>query len=264
MQDHSPAALLQCTNVFVTFSQMRQTRFPLILAVVTLTILGCRADRASRESSDTDSRVSTAAASTASAPSPGPASALPPAEDHRPLIACFGDSLTAGFGADPGQSYPDYLQTDLDDRGYHYRVVNEGISGNTTKDGLERINTILALKPALVVVEFGGNDGLRGLRIEDSRASLDKIVATLKSSGTKVVLAGITLPPDYGPDYIQQFNETYALLARKYHVPLLPFLLQGVFGVDGMMQRDRTHATAEGNKVVAKNVMPLVVPFLKK
>jgi len=142
--------------------------------------------------------------------------------------------------------------------------VNLGISGNTTKDGVERLDEVLALKPAIVVVEFGGNDGLRGLRIEDTRANLNKIVSTLKSSGTKVVLAGITLPPDYGPDYIQQFNQTYTLLAKKYDVPLLPFLLKGVFGVDGMMQRDNTHATAEGNKVVANNILPLILPLLKR
>lgn len=185
-------------------------------------------------------------------------------KDTRPLIVCFGDSLTAGYGTDPGQSYPDYLQTDLDKLGYHYRVVNAGISGNTTKDGLERVDSIVAMKPAVVIVEFGGNDGLRGLRIEDSRANLDRIVAMLKASGTKIVLAGITLPPDYGQDYINQFNETYVLLAKKFRLPLLPFLLQGVFGTDGMMQRDRTHATATGNQVVAKNVLPLVTPLLKK
>jgi acyl-CoA thioesterase I len=148
--------------------------------------------------------------------------------------------------------------------GYKYRVVNEGISGNTTKDGVERLKSVVALKPAVVVVEFGGNDGLRGLPIEDSRANLDRIVATLKASGARVVLAGITLPPDYGPDYIKQFNATYTLLAKKYQVPMLPFLLNGVFGVDGMMQADRTHATANGNEVVAKNVLPLVLPLLKK
>jgi acyl-CoA thioesterase-1 len=184
--------------------------------------------------------------------------------DTRPLIVCFGDSLTAGYGADIGKSYPDYLQAGLNAKGYHYRVVNQGISGNTTKDGVERLDTILALKPAIVVVEFGGNDGLRGLPIQDSRANLDKIIGALKSSGAKIVLAGITLPPDYGPDYIRQFNETYTLLAKKYNVPMLPFLLKGVFGVDGMMQRDNTHATAEGNKVVANNVLPLIQPLLKK
>jgi acyl-CoA thioesterase-1 len=219
-------------------------------------LAGCRAGNTPKEP---EQPVSTAA----EAPVPAPTSAETPT-DTRPLIVCFGDSLTAGYGADVGKSYPDYLQAGLNAKGYHYRVVNQGISGNTTKDGVERLDTILALKPAIVVVEFGGNDGLRGLPIQDSRANLDKIVSTLKSSGAKIVLAGITLPPDYGPDYIRQFNETYTLLAKKYNVPMLPFLLKGVFGVDGMMQRDNTHATAEGNKVVANNVLPLIQPLLKK
>ena len=186
------------------------------------------------------------------------------ANDPRPRIVSFGDSLTAGYGTEAGQSYPEFLQQDLDRLGYHYRVINAGISGNTTKDGVERVPSIIAMKPAVVIVEFGGNDGLRGLRIEDSRANLDKIVSTLQASGTKVVLAGISLPPDYGPDYIRQFDETYTLLAKKYHVPLLPFLLKGVYGVDGMMQPDRTHATAQGNQVVAQNILPLIAPLLKK
>jgi acyl-CoA thioesterase-1 len=193
-----------------------------------------------------------------------PAPSTTTAVDKRPVVVCFGDSLTAGYGTDLGQSYPDYLQKDLDAEGYNYRVVNEGISGNTTKDGVNRLDSIVALKPAVVVVEFGGNDGLRGLRIEDSRTNMDKIVATLKSSGMKVVLAGITLPPDYGPDYIKQFNATYGMLAAKYRVPLLSFLLNGAFGVNGMMQADRTHATSDGNKVVARNVLPLITPLLKK
>ncbi len=185
-------------------------------------------------------------------------------DDPRPRIVCFGDSLTAGYGTEPGEAYPDYLQTELDHKGYEYRVVNAGISGNTTKDGLERVDRVIAMKPTLVVVEFGGNDGLRGLRIEDTRANLDGIVGRLVASGTRVVLAGITLPPDYGPDYIQQFNQTYEILAKKYKVPMLPFLLKGVFGVNGMMQADRTHATGAGNKVVAANVLGLIQPMLKK
>jgi acyl-CoA thioesterase-1 len=185
-------------------------------------------------------------------------------KDTRPLLVCFGDSLTAGAGTDAGQSYPDYLQADLDRLHYRYRVDNEGVSGNTTKDGVERLPDILALRPAVVVVEFGGNDGLRGLRIEDTRANLDEIVGTLKKAGIKVALAGITLPPDYGQDYIDKFNETYRLLAEKYHVPMLPFLLKDVYGVPGMMQRDETHATAKGNQVVARNLIPLVEPLLKK
>jgi acyl-CoA thioesterase-1 len=230
-----------------------------ILAVVALSLTACRTDSMAKQAEQLDSSKTLPGAESPAAP-PNAA----PANDKRPLIVCFGDSLTAGFGTDPGETYPDYLQQDLDAGGYHYRVVNEGISGNTTKDGVDRLDTILALKPTVVVVEFGGNDGLRGLRIQDSRTNLDKIVSTLKSSGTRVVLAGISLPPDYGPDYIQQFNATYALLAKKYNVPLLPFLLKDVFGVDGMMQRDRTHATAQGNKIVANNVLPFITPLLKK
>jgi acyl-CoA thioesterase-1 len=219
---------------------------------------GCRSDHRSQQSAATES----AAVTQPQAEAVAPAVATKP--DNRPVLLCFGDSLTAGLGTGPGESYPDYLQADLDARGYKYRVVNEGVSGNTTKDGVARLDHILALKPAVVVVEFGGNDGLRGLPIRDTRANLDKIIATLKASGARVALAGISLPPDYGPDYIQQFDATYTLLAKKYNVPMLPFLLKGVYGVDGMMQADRTHATAAGNKIVAENILPLVLPLLKK
>ena len=245
---------------------MRRTESIAILAVLTLSLLGCRADNTTKEAEQPDSGSSPPAAE-APLPAPkSPAAAIPATtiNDKRPLIVCFGDSLTAGYGTEPGKSYPDFLQADLDARGYQYRVVNEGVSGNTTKDGVQRVDSIVAMKPALVIVEFGGNDGLRGLRIEDSRANLDQIVGALKAAGTRIVLAGITLPPNYGPDYIKQFNATYVLLAKKYDAPLLPFLLQGVFGVDGMMQADSTHATAAGNKIVAKNILPLILPLLKK
>ena len=187
-----------------------------------------------------------------------------PAPDSRPVIVAFGDSLTAGYGADTGDSYPDYLQQDLNAAGYPYQVVNEGISGNTSKDGVDRLADVLRLKPVLVIVAFGGNDGLRGLPIASTRANLDQIVSTLLHSGAKVVLGGITLPPNYGADYIRQFNQTYVLLAARYHVPLLPFLLQGVYGAPGSMQADGIHATAQGNAQVARNLLPLVTPLLKK
>ena len=217
---------------------------------------GCRADTPSKPSANAQPSVDLQ--TVASTPAPAK-----PA-DTRPLIVCFGDSLTAGYGTEAGQSYPDYLQASLDTRGYHYRVVNEGISGNTTKDGLDRLDSILVLKPSITIVEFGGNDGLRGLRIEDTRANLDKIISNLKANGTQVIIAGITLPPDYGPDYIQQFTQTYVVLSKKYKLPLLPFLLKDVFGVPGMMQQDRTHATAAGNKIVATNILPLVTHELRR
>jgi acyl-CoA thioesterase I len=203
----------------------------------------------------------------APAPEPAPETAASPqpavqAHDDRPVIVAFGDSLTAGYGTDAGNSYPDFLERDLNARGFHYHVVNAGVSGNTTKDGVQRVDEVLTLKPVLVIVAFGGNDGLRGLPIDSTHKNLDQIVSTFQHAGIKVVLGGITLPPNYGPDYIRQFNGTYALLAKQYRVPLLPFLLQDVYGTAGSMQPDGIHATAQGNQQVARNLLPLVTPLL--
>jgi acyl-CoA thioesterase-1 len=233
-----------------------------ILAGLLIVVAGCHGNRGTQP-------VGSDVANGSGAAQPAPANVTPapaPAQgaDARPVLVCFGDSLTAGFGTNAGQSYPDYLQADLDELHYRYRVDNEGVSGNTTKDGVERLPDVLALHPRVVVVEFGGNDGLRGLPIEDTRANLDEIVGTLKRAGIKVALAGITLPPNYGQDYIEKFDQTYQLLAKKYDVPVLPFLLKNVYGLPGMMQVDQTHATAKGNRIVAKNVVSLVEPLLAK
>jgi acyl-CoA thioesterase-1 len=230
----------------------RGSRLPLCLAAaLSIGVLGCKGKPAPPPE---PARASS------------PAAAKPAAEapDNRPVIVAFGDSLTAGYGTDAGNSYPDFLERDLEAKGFHYHVVNAGISGNTTKDGLDRLDEVLALKPAVVIVAFGGNDGLRGLPIDSTRKNLDQMVSTLQRAGPKVVLGGITLPPNYGADYIHQFNETYALLAGKYHVPLLPFLLQDVYGTAGSMQADGIHATAPGNQQVARNLLPLVTPLLHK
>jgi acyl-CoA thioesterase-1 len=235
---------------------MRRSLCLIILACTALAAAGCKSESATKPADQAEPN--------ASGSTEQKAASVPAAQDPRPLLVCFGDSLTAGYGADPGQSYPDYLQADLDARGYKYRVVNEGVSGNTTKDGIDRLAGIVAMKPAVVIVEFGGNDGLRGLPIEDSRSHLDTIVGTLKASEAKVLIAGITLPPNYGPAYIKQFDATYPLLAKKYDVPLMPFLLKDVYGVPGMMQADDTHATAAGNKIVAGELVPFLTPLLKK
>jgi acyl-CoA thioesterase I len=184
--------------------------------------------------------------------------------DPRPAVVAFGDSLSAGFGADPGKSYPDFLQKEIDARGYRYHVVNAGVSGDTTTDGLERAGTVAALKPTIVIVEFGGNDGLRGLPVGTTRANLEQIIVAMQKAGAKVVLAGMTLPPNYGPDYIRSFEDVYRDLAKQYRVPLLPFLLRGVGGHPDLMQRDGIHPTAEGNRIVAQNVMQVLEPLLRK
>ena len=187
----------------------------------------------------------------------------PQAPDSRPVIAAFGDSLTAGFGADPGKSYPDFLQRELDRRGYRYRVVNAGVSGETTTDALARLSTVTDLKPAVVIVEFGGNDGLRGLPVVTTRSNLGQIVTGLKQSGTEILLAGMTLPPNYGPDYIRAFQSIYTDLAAQDRVPLIPFLLVGVAGTTRYMQQDGLHPTAEGNRLVAATVMRYLEPLLR-
>jgi acyl-CoA thioesterase I len=219
--------------------------------------VGCRSNPKSE-----DPQSAAPEATQAAVPAPQPAPAV--SNDTRPAIVAFGDSLTAGYGADQGDSYPDYLQKLLDSRNLQYRVVNMGISGNTTKDGLERVKDVLALKPAIVIVEFGGNDGLRGLPISSTRENLDSIVHELKQNNIAVVLAGITLPPNYGPVYVDQFNKTYVEIAEKYKVPMMPFILKGVYGEAGSMQADGIHATAQGNQQVAKNVLELINPLLKK
>jgi len=188
----------------------------------------------------------------------------PQAADSRPLLVCFGDSLTAGYGADPGETYPDYLQQDLDAAGYHYHVVNEGVSGNTTTDGLARLPRILAMKPAIVILELGGNDGLRGQPVALAQKNLDAMLAQLKAARIPVVLGGITLPPNYGADYINNFVTIYPSLAKKYHAPLLGFVLDKVYGVPGSMQEDGIHATAQGNQQVAKNFLPYITPLLHR
>lgn len=194
------------------------------------------------------------------APETAPPAAPP---DARPVIVAFGDSLTAGFGADPGRSYPDFLQRELDRQGLRYRVVNAGISGETTTDALARLSMVTALKPAVVILEFGGNDGLRGLPIATTRANLDQIIAALKQSGTEVLLAGMTLPPNYGPEYIAAFQRIYRDLAAKHKVALIPFLLEGVGGTS-RMQRDGLHPTGEGNRIVSGTVMRYLRPLLRR
>jgi acyl-CoA thioesterase I len=182
--------------------------------------------------------------------------------DTRPVIVAFGDSLTAGFGADPGKSFPDFLQKDLDQAGLHWHVVNAGVSGNTTTDGVTRLAEVLAYKPRVTIVEFGGNDGLRGLPIETTRANLEQIIRALRDAGCAVVLAGMTLPPNYGPDYIRGFEQVYKDLGDKYKVARIPFLLEGVATDPNLMQRDGIHPTAEGNERVARTVMRYLKPLL--
>ncbi|HKE27387.1 MAG TPA: arylesterase [Bryobacteraceae bacterium] len=198
------------------------------------------------------------------APSQPSAAAASPPADARPVIDCFGDSLTAGLGLDTGQSYPDRLQHELDTDGYRYRVANMGVSGETTQDGLSRMGMVLEQKPAIVILEFGANDGLRGQPVANAERNLDQMIEAIQKAGAHVLLAGITLPPNYGADYIRRFNGMYPELAAKYKVPLIPFLLVNVAGHANLMQRDGLHPNAEGTRVVAATVWKALEPMLKR
>ena len=185
--------------------------------------------------------------------------------DPRPAVVAFGDSLSAGFGAEAGKSYPDYLQKLLDAKGYHYRVINAGVSGDTTTDGVERMRDVVSAHPAVVIVEFGGNDGLRGQPVAGTKANLEQMIVALQKTGAKVVLAGITLPRNYGADYIRSFDSIYTSLAKQYKLVLIPFLLLGVAqSGPGLMQQDSLHPTAAGNEKVAATVFRYLAPVLKK
>lgn len=189
---------------------------------------------------------------------------LPLARAAQPLLVCYGDSITAGLGLPYGQSYPDDLQKMLNAQGYHYTVRNLGSSGATTTDALANLPNVLRLHPAIVILEFGGNDGLRGLPLARSSKNLDQIITALQNARIRVLLAGITLPPNYGQDYIRDFNQIFRTLAAKHHVPLVPMIYKNLINVPGTLQPDGIHPTEKGAKIVAATIWPALKPLLRK
>ena len=145
-----------------------------------------------------------------------------PVSAERPRIVAFGNSLTAGLGVPPAESYPAHLQRTLDTAGYAYRVVNAGVSGDTTAGGVRRVSWALNSKPAIVILELGANDGLRGLSLQETKANLERIIQQLQQASVTVVLAGMKLPPNYGQDYTAGFEALYHAVAKQYHLTLIP------------------------------------------
>lgn len=182
---------------------------------------------------------------------------------ENPRIVAFGNSLTAGLGVSPDQSYPAQLQRRLNNAGYHYKVINAGVSGDTTAGGLRRLNWILKSQPSIVIVELGANDGLRGQPLAAMYSNLNEIITTLKESGAKVVLAGMKIPPNYGQDYTTGFASMFEQLARRHSIRLIPFFLEGVAARPQLNQADGLHPTSAGYQIVADNVMTAIEPLLK-
>jgi acyl-CoA thioesterase-1 len=198
----------------------------------------------------------------------GPAAAKEPPSDKsadtRPSIVALGDSLTAGLGVDPARNYPSVLQRKLDAAGYLYRVVNAGVSGDTSAQGLNRLAGVRNYHPVVVILSLGANDGLRGIPVSATSSNLDKIITRLKEDGSRVILLGMQMPPNYGAEYTRSFSAAYPDLAAKHDIPLVPFMLEGVAGNNRFNQEDGIHPTAEGYEIVAENVWKVLKPLLDK
>ena len=199
---------------------------------------------------------------------PGAAKTQPPVapkvEQAQHVIVALGNSLTAGLGVARKQSYPSILEQKLQEEGYPYRVINMGVSGDTTAGGLRRLDQLLGSKPDIVIIELGANDGLRGLDLNQSRQNLAQMIECFQAAGVKVVLAGMKLPPNYGEDYASRFERIYPELAVRYQVVLIPFFLEGVATRVDLNQADGIHPTAQGYSVVVKNLMPVLKSLLLK
>jgi len=187
-----------------------------------------------------------------------------PVSAERPRIVAFGNSLTAGLGVPPDQSYPAHLQRTLDAAGYAYRVVNAGVSGDTTAGGVRRVSWVLNSTPALVILELGANDGLRGLSLHETQANLERIIQQLQQASVTVVLAGMKLPPNYGQDYTAGFEALVQALAKQYHLTRIPFFLDGVAGSSSLNQADGIHPTGEGYRLIVEKIFPTLEPLLAR
>lgn len=178
----------------------------------------------------------------------------PELPDPRPVLVAFGDSLTAGSRGPEGSSYPALLQDEFDRRGRSLRVVNEGVSGDTTAVALARIDLALAHEPEWVIVALGANDGMRGLSMDSMEQNLREVIGRFRDAGANVVLAGMKLPRNYGPEYVRAFDGVYPRLAEDMQLPFIPFLLENVAMVRELNRADGVHPNSRGNAVIARQV----------
>ncbi len=220
-------------------------RNPLFLTFLLITgvLAGCTSSSEKEQASQTRSATQTPAQT--------------PADSNRQkTILFFGNSLTAGYGVDPAEAFPGRIGQRLDSLKLNYRVINAGVSGETTAGGRSRVGWTLRQPVDIFVLELGGNDGLRGLPLAATRQNLQAIIDTVRarSPQAQIVLAGMQIPPNMGPDYTSEFRQIYPELAKKNNLTLIPFLLEGVGGIPRLNQPDGIHPTPEGHKLVAETV----------
>lgn len=182
------------------------------------------------------------------------------------IILCFGNSITAGYGLNISAAFPALIQERLDSLGYNYKVVNAGLSGETTAGGLNRIEWVLRTVPDIFILELGANDGLRGLDLAETKKNLKAIIAEVRAANpeVKIILAGMLVPPNMGREYATAFMQLFPEVAEETDVSLIPFILDGVAGDPNLNQSDGIHPTAEGHAIVAENVWEHLKPLLEK
>ncbi len=188
-----------------------------------------------------------------------------PEKDARKTVLFFGNSLTAAYGLKPEEGFPALVQQKIDSLGLAFRVVDAGVSGNTTADGASRIDWVLQQPIDVFVLELGGNDALRGLPVAESKKNLQKIIdaVRLKNPACRIIVAGMQAPPNMGKKYASDFQKIFPELAKTNGLPLIPFLLEGVGGERDLNQKDGIHPTAKGQKIVAANVWAVLFSVLK-
>jgi acyl-CoA thioesterase I len=190
--------------------------------------------------------------------------AAPAAAAEESVIVALGDSLTAGLGVARDEAYPALLEARLRQAGFAYRVVNAGVSGDTSAGGLRRLDWVLRSRPEVVIVALGANDGLRGQPVGTLRDNLTAIVSRLRAAGARVLLVGMRLPPNYGEAYASEFAGAFRSVAQATSVTFLPFLLAGVAGDPALNQADGIHPNAAGHRIVADHVWPALRPLLRR
>jgi acyl-CoA thioesterase-1 len=183
----------------------------------------------------------------------------------RKTIVVLGDSLSAGYGVDPDQAWPALLQQKIDGAGLNFKIVNAGVSGDTSADGLQRVDWLLHRKADVLLLELGGNDGLRGVPVATTKTNLQEIMDRFRQKypTVKIIIAGMKMPPNMGSDYVDAFAKIYPDLATKNRATLIPFLLEGVGGRPDLNLPDGIHPTPEGHKIVAENVWKILQPLLQ-
>jgi len=179
------------------------------------------------------------------------------------IIVAMGDSLTEGYGVMEGEAYPSLLQEMLLENGYRFRVINAGISGETSSGALSRLRWTLNLKPDIVILETGANDGLRGIDPDVTEKNIAQMLTVLKQQGITVVLAGMKMPPNLGQAYTDAFGKIYPALAERFDVPLIPFFLEGVATDPALNNGDGIHPNAAGYRILTRNIYPYVTAAIE-